>query len=79
MYILPLSVLGVSSHLFRRTDAFSPPLTKGVSLPGVACAGVASHILVLGVAPGVSLPLAYAGVSSHLCVAGVTAYEQKNR
>lgn len=53
----PRSVLGVSSQRFRRAEALSPEI-NGVSLPGVACAGVGSQILVLGVAPGVSLPFA---------------------
>ena len=59
---LPLSVFGVSSHLF-----FFPPGVPwpGVAAPGVACPGVDSQRRVLGVAPGVSLPLALPGVSSH--------------
>lgn len=57
LFYAPLSVLGVSSHRFLRTDPLSPD-RSGVSRPGVAWAGVASHIRVLGVAPGVSLPFA---------------------
>ena len=68
MYGLPLSVFGVSSHLF-----FFPPGVPcpGVVAPGVACPGVDSQRRVLGVAPGVSLPLALPGVSSHWLADGV--------
>lgn len=76
------SVFGVSSQRFLRTLPVAPPCPgvawPGVSLPGVAAPagvwlGVGSHIRVLGVAPGVSLPLGRPGVSSHLLFEGVCA------
>lgn len=68
------SVFGVSSQRLRRVD-FS---WAGVSRPGVVAwwAGVASQILALGVAPGVSLPL-WPGVSSQRWSAGVFCFERK--
>lgn len=77
-----LSVLGVSSQRFFRTLPVAPPWPgvawPGVSLPGVAAPagvwlGVGSHMRVLGVAPGVSLPLGRPGVSSHRLFEGVCA------
>lgn len=77
-----LSVLGVSSQRFLRTLPVAPPCPgvawPGVSLPGVAAPagvwlGVGSHMRVLGVAPGVSLPFGRPGVSSHRLFTGVCA------
>lgn len=76
------SVLGVSSQRFLRTLPVAPPCPgvawPGVSLPGVAAPagvwlGVGSHMRVLGVAPGVSLPFGRPGVSSHRLFTGVCA------
>lgn len=76
------SVLGVSSQRFFRTLPVAPPwpgvACPGVSLPGVAAPagvwlGVGSHMRVLGVAPGVSLPFGRPGVSSHRLFEGVCA------
>lgn len=76
----PLSVFGVSSQRFLRTLELAPPwpgvACPGVSRPGVAAPagvwlGVGSHIRVLGVAPGVSLPLERPGVSSQRLLEGV--------
>jgi len=74
----PLSVFGVSSHLFLR--ALGVTCCPGVSRPGVAapdeaCPGVWSHwrVLAPGVAPGVSAPLARPGVSSQRLCDGVFA------
>lgn len=76
----PLSVLGVSSHLFLRADGVPLP-PPGVVWPGVeGWAGVASHRRVLwpGVAPGVSDPLGMRpGVSSHLVLEGVWDCERR--
>lgn len=89
-----LSVFGVSSQRFLRTLPVAPPWPgvawPGVSLPGVAAPagvwlGVGSHMRVLGVAPGVSLPLGRPGVSSHRLFEGVCAgvcpgvYEKRNK
>ena len=85
---VPLSVLGVSSHLFLR--ALGVALCPGVAWPGVAWPGVAwpgvtwpgvkwagvfsqTRVLALGVAPGVSLPFALPGVSSQRLMDGVEA------
>jgi len=75
---LPLSVFGVSSHLFLLALGVAP--WPGVSRPGVAAPddawpGVTSHCLVLapGVAPGVSAPFERPGVSSHRLLEGVPA------
>lgn len=75
---IPLSVFGVSSHLFLR--ALGVSIWPGVSRPGVAAPpdawpGVMSHCLVLapGVAPGVSPPFDRPGVSSHRLCDGVFA------
>jgi len=63
---IPLSVFGVSSHLFFLLPGVPCP---GVVPPGVMCPGVdsQSRVLAPGVAPGVSLPLALFGVSSQSC------------
>ena len=81
LYIVPRSVLGVSSHLFLRAlgVAWAPGVSRpGVTAPGVACPGVESHIRVLtpGVAPGVSAPLALPGVSSQRLMVGVETSSQ---
>lgn len=79
---LPLSVLGVSSHLFLLAlEAWCPGVPAslpGVVAPGVRWPGVASHILVLwpGVAPGVSAPVFRPGVSSQRVLEGVSADSQ---
>ena len=77
---LPLSVLGVSSHRFLLALGVVwwpgvPTSLPGVVAPGVKCAGVESHILVLwpGVAPGVSAPVFLPGVSSQRVLEGVSA------
>lgn len=74
--LLPLSVFGVSSQRFLRTLGVVLPWPGVASLPGVAAPagvwlGVGSHMRVLGVAPGVSLPLGRPGVSSQRLLEGV--------
>lgn len=66
-----LSTLGVSPQRGVSSQRFLLEGVAGVACPGVMAPGVASHTRVLGVAPGVSLPLARPGVSSQWLLEGV--------